>query len=175
MGRSRYRVVEQAPYFLTCTIVNWLPLFSLPEVVQIILDSLQYLQDNQRLTLHAYVIMENHLHLIATSDNLSKAIQTFKSFTARMIIDRLKADKSPWLSHLELARLPHKVDQQYQVWQDGFHPQAILSDSMLFQKLEYIHHNPVKRGYVDDPSHWRYSSDRIYHGESGLLKIEPLF
>jgi REP element-mobilizing transposase RayT len=95
MGRSRYRVVEQAPYFLTCTIVNWLPLFSLPEVVQIILDSLQYLQDNQRLTLHAYVIMENHLHLIATSDNLSKAMQTFKSFTARMIIDRLKADKSP--------------------------------------------------------------------------------
>jgi REP element-mobilizing transposase RayT len=174
MGRSRYRVLEQAPHFLTCTIVDWLPLFSQPTIAQIVIDSLLFLHNEQRLILHAYVIMENHLHLIATSQNLPKAIQTFKSFTARTIIDTLNQQNSPWLLHLKNAKQPNKVDQEYQVWQPGFHPQAIQSDTMLLQKLEYIHNNPVKRGYVDEPSHWRYSSNRLYKGQSGILPIECL-
>jgi hypothetical protein len=43
---------------------------------------------------------------------------------------------------------------------------------MMRQKIEYIHHNPVKRGYVDDDVHWRYSSARNYAGQEGLLKID---
>ncbi|TCL34896.1 hypothetical protein EV691_101338 [Azotobacter chroococcum] len=39
------------------------------------------------------------------------------------------------------------------------------------QKLDYIHHNPVRRGYVERPEHWRYSSARNYAGEPGLLEI----
>ncbi len=40
------------------------------------------------------------------------------------------------------------------------------------QKLEYIHQNPVKRGYVDVAEHWRYSSARRYAGEEGLTAID---
>ena len=43
---------------------------------------------------------------------------------------------------------------------------------MLVQKLEYIHGNPVRRGYVDDPVHWRYSSARNYAGLEGLIEVE---
>ncbi|MFG6096425.1 hypothetical protein SPB21_14290 [Leptothoe sp. ISB3NOV94-8A] len=50
----------------------------------------------------------------------------------------------------------------------------ICSDEMLRQKLDYIHNNPVKRGYVDNPAHWRYSSYRNYLGEPGLLSITPV-
>ncbi|MCC5899418.1 MAG: transposase [Phormidium sp. BM_Day4_Bin.17] len=174
MGRSRYRVLEDSPHFLTCTVVNWLPLFSQPQLVQIILDSLQFLQDKQRLTLHAYVIMENHLHLIASSENLPKAMQTFKSFTAREIIDTLVKNKSYWLSHLQRGKSPQRYNQDYQLWQEGYHPQVIQNQQILQQKVEYIHANPVRRGYVDDPSHWRYSSDRTYQGQPGLLAIEML-
>jgi hypothetical protein len=39
------------------------------------------------------------------------------------------------------------------------------------QKLDYIHHNPVKRGYVDLPEHWRYSSARNYLGQPGLIEV----
>ncbi|MEX0721109.1 MAG: hypothetical protein WD059_10605 [Balneolaceae bacterium] len=42
---------------------------------------------------------------------------------------------------------------------------------MVNQKIEYIHHNPVKRGYVDRPVHWRYSSARDYLGGDGLISI----
>jgi hypothetical protein len=82
--------------------------------------------------------------------------------------------KSYWLKRLEMAKLAHKTQQRYQVWQEGSHPQMIASEAMLRQKVEYIHQNPVKRGYVDDPAHWRYSSYRNYLGEAGLLPVTML-
>ncbi len=173
MGRSRYKVLENRPHFVTCTTVNWIPIFSYPEFAQIILNSLSFLYSQDRLILQGYVLMENHLHLIGTAENLSKEIRTFKSFTARSIIDQLKLNQSySLLNQLKSAKLPHKTDQEYQLWQEGFHPQAILSEEMLLQKLEYIHNNPVKRGYIDEPVHWRYSSYRNYQGLSGLIPIE---
>jgi len=42
---------------------------------------------------------------------------------------------------------------------------------MMLQKLEYLHNNPVKRGYVDEPVHWRYSSARNYAGKPGLVEV----
>ncbi|MEH2234457.1 MAG: transposase [Nostoc sp.] len=173
MGRSRYHVLGTQPHFLTCTVINWIPLFGKVEFTQIILDSLNFLQLQQRLTLYGYVIMENHLHLIASAASLSKEIANFKSFTARSIIDLLEKNNSNYiLNQLELYKLKHKTKQQYQLWQEGFHPQVILNEEMFRQKLDYIHNNPVRRGYVDDPAHWRYSSCRNYMGELGLLQVE---
>ncbi|QMS91693.1 transposase [Nostoc edaphicum CCNP1411] len=173
MGRSRYHVLGIQPHFLTCTVINWIPLFGKVEFTQIILDSLNFLQRQQRLTLYGYVIMENHLHVIASASSLSKEIGNFKSFTARSIIDLLEKNNSNYiLNQLELYKLKHKTKQEYQLWQEGFHPQVILDEEMFRQKLDYIHNNPVRRGYVDDPAHWRYSSYRNYIGELGLLQVE---
>ena len=84
MARSRYKIVNNDyPYFLTGTVVEWLPLFLDPVVVQIILDSFQFLQKENRLLIYSYVIMENHIHLIASSQDLSKEMSNFKSYTAR--------------------------------------------------------------------------------------------
>lgn len=58
--------------------VNWLPIFGSSLIAQIVLDSLQFLQQHERLTVYAYVILENHLHLIASADNLSKEIANFR-------------------------------------------------------------------------------------------------
>ena len=48
----------------------------------------------------------------------------------------------------------------------------IQSDAMMIAKISYIHHNPVKRGYVDEAKHWRYSSVRDYEGIDGLIEME---
>jgi hypothetical protein len=42
---------------------------------------------------------------------------------------------------------------------------------MMRQKLDYIHQNLVKRGYIDQPEHWRYSSARNYAGQEGLIEV----
>ena len=173
MTRSRYRIYEdQSPHFLTCTVVNWLPLFSSPPVVDILYSSWRFLQAQQRLTLYAYVIMENHLHWVASSPDLSKEVGDFKSFTARQIIDYLKEKNAEnMLQQLAQSKAAHKQDRDYQVWQEGSHPELIQDEAMLQQKIGYIHHNPVRRGYVDDPVHWRYSSARNYAGLPGLLEV----
>ncbi len=177
MGRSRYKIYEnQLPYFLTCTVVNWLPAFINPSIVQIILDSLCFLQKEQRLTLYAYVIMENHLHLMASADTLEKEIANFKSYTAKETIDLLKATgQRALLRQLMQHKREHKRDRRYQFWQEGSHPKLIQGEAMLRQKLDYIHDNPVRRGYVDAPEHWRFSSARNYAGERGLIEMTLAF
>ena len=68
----------------------------------------------------------------------------------------------------------HKSDRTYQVWQEGSHPEMVGNEEMFLQKLEYIHNNPVRRGYVDDSVHWRYSSAGDYAGGSGLIELAGL-
>jgi putative transposase len=175
MGRSRYRFLDHHPHFMTCTAINWIPIFSDPQHVQILLNSFHFLQHHQRILLHGYVIMENHLHFIASASDLSQQVASFKSFTARSLIDYLKQRNGQhWLSQLKSGKIIHKTDQTYQLWQEGSHPQAILDEDTLQQKLEYMHNNPVRRGYVDEPAHWRYSSSRCYLDMPGLLEIDRL-
>ena len=172
MGRDRYRILDpSAPHFVTCTVLEWLPLFAQPANAQILLNSLQFLQDEQRLTLYGYVILENHCHLLARSTDLPTTLASFKSFTAARILDRLKERHSPVLRLLAMHKARHKVDRKYQVWQEGSHPEQVEGEAMVRQKLRYIHNNPVARGYVDDPLHWRYSSARNYEGQPGLIQV----
>lgn len=177
MSRTRYRIYEnQAPHFLTCTVVDWLPLFTNSSIVDILYGSWHFLQTHERLTIYAYVIMESHLHMAAESPDLSKEIGDFKSFTARQIIDHLKEmNAQHMLQQLAQSKVIHKSSQAYQVWQEGSHPQLIQGEEMMWQKVAYIHHNPVRRGYVDDPTHWRYSSARNYEGLPGLLEVEQMW
>ena len=65
----------------------------------------------------------------------------------------------------------HKGDRTYQFWQEGVHPELIQGEVMMRQKIDYIHQNPVKRGYVDEAEQWRYSSARHYAGQQGLLEV----
>ena len=173
MGRSRYRIGDpRAPHFLTCTVLNWMPLFTRPQTVNIILDALRHRQAQNNWQVYGYVILENHMHLIVQTENLAEELPRFKSYTARTLIDYLQESHAEHLlQQLAFFRKQHKADRDYQLWEEGSHPQMIEDETVLRQKLEYIHQNPVKRGYVDDPIHWRYSSARNYAGLAGLLPV----
>jgi putative transposase len=173
MTRTRYKIYnEQQPHFLTMTVVEWLPLFMNREIVELLFNSIRFIQKERQVTLFAYVVMEHHLHVIASAPELGKTMKEFKSFTARKIIDYLQERNSiPLLEKLKRAKLKHKKESDYQLWQEGSHPEEIYSEKMLIQKIDYIHNNPVRRGYVDKPKHWRYSSARNYEGIEGLLDV----
>ena len=173
MSRSRYRFAEpNRPHFLTCTVVEWLPVFTRQEAVQILFDSWSYLQRHEGLRLYGFVVLENHLHAVAQSNDLPNTWSRFKSYTARQVIDLLKAHGTEaLLKRMLFTRKAQRDDREYQFWQEGSHPQGIDNEAMLRQKLEYIHQNPVKRGYVDEPEHWRWSSARNYAGQEGLVEV----
>lgn len=152
MGRNRYLITEpDKPHFFTCTVVEWLPVFTRPQAVAILFDSWAYLRANEEFRLYGYVVMENHIHFI---DHLRQQ-------RTELLLDQLRFTKRT-----------HKSDREYQFWQEGFHAELILSEKMMRQKLEYIHNNPVKRGYVERAEHWRYSSARNYCGQESLIEID---
>ena len=174
MTRTRYKFLskDHFPYFITATTVNWLPLFKNPVIAEIVIDSLRFMIFEGRLSLYAYVLMDNHLHLVASAENLSREIACIKSFTAQQCIDYYKEkNNSTILKQLAFYKLRHRKDRKYQFWQEGVHPKRLQDIEMMHQKIEYIHINPVRKGYVNKPELWRYSSARDYSGGIGLLDI----
>ncbi len=172
MGRSRYKITDpKLPHFVTCTVLHWIPVFTRSATVDIVLDSLHFLMADG-LKLYAYVILENHLHLVVQSERLDRDMARFKSFSAKQLIHYLDEHKvTRIIEQLAFYKKAHKDDRAYQFWQEGIHPEWIQNDEMMKQKVEYIHQNPVKRGYVDLPEHWRYSSARNYLRQDGLMEV----
>lgn len=177
MGRSRYKIYEPTyPHFITCTILHWIPIFTRIETTNIIFDSLKFLQKEDNLKIYAYVILENHLHMIVSSDDVLKTIKKFKSFTAKEILKYLQIKNvKTILEQLAFYKKAHKTQTTYQLWQEGFQPKLIKDEKMMIETIKYIHQNPVKRGYVDVAKHWRYSSARDYEDIKGLIDVERLF
>jgi hypothetical protein len=75
------------------------------------------------------------------------------------------------LQELSFYKQRHKAEQAHQLWPEGSHPQQLSMDNMVWQELAYMHNKPLRRGYVDEPIHWRYSSARNYVGLPGLLDV----
>ena len=177
MGRTRYKIYESThPHFVTCTILHWLPLFTRQESVAIIIECLKFLQKKDNLKLYAYVILENHLHMVVASDDLHKTMQSFKQYTAKQLLELLKKENAKTiLEQLAFYKKAHHKVKSYQVWEEGYQAKLILDAAMMKIKVDYIHHNPVKRGYVDEDVHWRYSSARDYMGMTGLIEIEKVW
>ena len=173
MARTRYGFAgHDQPHFLTATIIEWLPVFTRQEAVDILFDIWRYQQEHHELRLYGYVVLENHLHAVAQAPDLPKVWGQFKSFSARRIIGLLAAHRArPLLERMRFAFKAHRGDRSYQFWQEGSHPQLIETETVLRQKLEYIHQNPVRRGYVDLPEHWRWSSARDYQGILGPVAV----
>ncbi len=173
MGRSRYKIKERYyPYFITTSVVDGISLFAESELSEIVLNSLEYLQNELDITLYAYVLMHNHVHMVIEGMDLSGKLRKFKSYTARKIIDLIKErNRTLILRKLSMNKHDHHKDSEYQVWQEGFHPKQINSLEMMTQKIEYIHYNPVKAGFIDRPEDWRNSSARNYSGLEGVISV----
>ncbi len=172
MGRSRYKIINpDIPHFITCTVLHWIPVFTRPSTVEILFDSLRFLMADG-LKIYAYVILENHLHMVVQSTQLDRDIARFKSHTARNLIAYLDENNIKGiLDQLAFYKKAHKGDRAYQFWQEGVHPEGIQNEEIMRQKVNYIHENPVKRGYVDEAQHWRYSSARNYSCQPGLIDV----
>ncbi len=154
-----------AVFFVTLTVVDWIDVFSRQEYTGLLIKNLQFCQQNKGLEIYSYVVMTNHLHLVAGQQEgrLNDVLAHFKSYTAKVILDAIetnpKESRKDWLLHL--FRFNAKLKQQYQqyhFWQSTNHPIALTSPAMLMQKINYTHQNPVRAGYVLEPEYWQYSS-----------------
>ena len=123
---------QEAIYFVTFTVVNWIDLFIRDEYREIILRSLKYCQENKGLIVHAYCIMTSHVHLIVSTgkdNNLSDVIRDYKSFTSGALKKRIKEhpqeSRKEWMIWMfERAGKKNKRNQDFQLWQQHNHPRS---------------------------------------------------
>jgi REP element-mobilizing transposase RayT len=175
-----YQILDQyATYYLTLTIVDWVDVLTRRIYKDIIIDSLDYCIKSKGLKLYGYVIMSNHIHLIAGSSTgkLSDTIRDFKKFTANTIIHAINTEpesRREWMMHrFEWNASLNKRTSIHQFWTHENHAVSVFSLKFFNQKLNYIHLNPVRAGWVLLPEHYIYSSaNAIINNVPGLLPLE---
>lgn len=89
---GRYQADEHVPYFCTMTVLDWIPLFIDARYTDPVIESLCYCRRRKGLSVFGFVIMPNHMHMVAGAPDLPAVVRDFKRFTSRTIRDRLKAD-----------------------------------------------------------------------------------
>ena len=94
------------PYFITCTVVQYIDVFTRSIYADVLVNSLKYCQQHKGLEIYGYVIMPSHIHMIARHDGaqLDKIIGHFKSFTAKetikLIENSQEESRKEWLLHM---------------------------------------------------------------------------
>jgi putative transposase len=139
-------------YYLTLTVHRWYYLFDRYNRWRILADSLCYCQDHKGLELNGYVFMLNHIHLIASSKDMAGFLRDFKRFTSAKFKANLQATEP------NILKLFEDSQGQYRFWMDTNAPKKIENPGFYRQKLNYIHENPVRKGYVAKPEYWFWSS-----------------
>lgn len=181
MSIGGYKIRDkEAIHFITFAVVEWVDVFTRKAYRDIVVDSLRHCQEQKGLLLHAWVIMSNHIHLLASAkeNNLSDILRDFKKFTSKQIIATIQSNehesRKDWMFQLfEQQGEANSRNKTYQFWRQENHPKECYSPEFTVQKLNYIHNNPVEAALVDKPEDYIYSSAKAYtsNNANSLLNI----
>ena len=124
--------------------------------------------------------MSNHiLAILSTPENeLSGVVRDFKSFTSKAIVKAIHDEnesRREWMLQRLVANATRAArNESYKVWTHDNHPLQ-MQPHFIMQRVNYIHQNPVRAGWVDEPRDYLCSSARDYQDEPGLLKVERVW
>jgi putative transposase len=173
---SSYKIAGDGLFYLTFQIVGWVDIFTRKIYRNIAVDSLKYCQQHKGLRLFAFVVMSNHIHLLAQSEagDLSDIVRDFKNHTSKKFLDVVNDNvesRSDWMKIVFEYHGKFKNKQSNQIWTHENHAEHIYSDKFLKQKINYIHENPVRLGIVEKPEDYLYSSARNYADIEGVIDV----
>lgn len=174
---SRYKAYDSdKAYFITMTVIEWIDLFTRRNHRETIIETLKYCQKHKGLEIYGYVIMPSHIHMLCRMQEgfiFSDFIRDFKRHSAKQLIRNIleqPESRREWLiEKFEAAGKKHQ--QAYKIWQEGYHTIDTWSHKFIYQKLNYIHNNPVEDKIVANPEDYLYSSARNYAGLESVLDI----
>lgn len=178
MGR-KYKFYDSSNlYFVSFATVNWIDVFTRRLYSDILVESLKYCVEHKGLNLYAWCIMTNHVHLIINSDTetLSDILRDFKRHTSKSILEAIENNvqesRKEWmLFHFERAGARNSRNEKYQFWQQNNQPILLDTKEKCYQRLAYLHNNPVAAGFVEKPEDYLYSSAKNYVNLSGLIEV----
>ena len=135
--------ITEYPQYFTATNLEWKKLLKPDKYKEIIISSLRFLVSDKRIKVFAFVIMDNHIHLIwqMMGDNDPEAVQRdFLKYTAQRMKKDLQVNHPDVLEYFKV----NAKDREYQFWERNALSVELINHSIFRQKLEYIHWNPVK-------------------------------
>ena len=153
-------------YFVTTKAADHEHLFQQNIVKRMLTDSLDCMCLRKLLTLYAFVIMPNHIHLIIQSppDNpVANVIRGYKRHTADRLIRQYRAEENQKTLDI-LSAKARSSKQRHKVWENGYNAKSVFSAEFLHQKMTYIHNNPCQPRWnlVSEPVAYVWSSARFY-------------
>lgn len=158
------------PQFYTATILEWKHLLADDKHKDILINSLQFLVNDKRIILNAFVIMSNHIHLIWQPTfhfTLTDTQSSFMKYTAQQLKRSLSDGDKAMLEEFKV----NMYDRDYQIWKREPLSVELRTHDVFMQKLEYIHYNPVKAGLCINPEDYHYSSAKFYYNGIDSFKM----
>ncbi|MFZ1701128.1 MAG: transposase [Pyrinomonadaceae bacterium] len=159
-------------YFITSVTHNRLPVFRTDKLKQILAQAFDEARRSSGISLFTYAIMYDHYHIVTGNErNQSDTLRYFNGISARRVIGYLK-DNDLKASLDKLRTETKKREYKHSLWEHHSNTFEIKTETVLMQKVNYIHFNPVQDGLADKPEEYLYSSARIW--TSCPIEDEPL-
>jgi len=177
MGRrGRNNLVEERFFFVTTTVVRYLPVFTKPLYCDILVNNIKYYKEKFHFEVLGYVIMPSHFHWIVEVNpeygTISDIMRDIKKFTAWQIFDELDRQKERKYNKIFEKEAFGYKNQERKFWMKRFDDEVIRNQRMFWAKLNYIHKNPVEAGFVIRPEAYWYSSARNYaYNDHRILEV----
>ena len=168
---------QEGLYYLTFQVVDWIDVFTGQVYLDIIIESLNNAINNKSLEIFAFVIMSNHVHLIAQSNTgkISSTIRDIKKYTSKKIIETILSipeSRKDWmLNQSNFNARQHSKNKSYHVWTHENHAVYLYGPKFIREKIAYLHQNPIRAGIVEKSEDYLYSSARWYAGLDCLLAV----
>jgi REP-associated tyrosine transposase len=151
-------------HFITCSCYRRRSLLGTARRRDLFLKVLEQTRHRYQFVVVGYVVMPEHFHLLMSEPDKgdpSVVMKVLKQRFARLVRKRRRTGQ------LELW-----ADEDEHVWQKRFYDFNVWTERKRVEKLRYMHRNPVKRGLVESPEQWAWSSFRAYaYGEKGTLRV----
>lgn len=170
-------------YFVSFAVIDWLEVFLKDEYKDILINSLTYCQLNKGMEIAAWCIMTDHVHLVFRSidkEHPAKLLGDFKRFTSKAIVKAIQKNPNEHRKEFLLKKFKDAADRsskvnKFKFWQHDNQPIELWSNKVIWEKINYVHQNPVKAGLVFKPEQYKYSSAIDYADGKGLLNDIVVF
>jgi putative transposase len=159
-------------HFLTFSCYQRRPLLETPHSRSAFVCELDRARNESRFRLLGYVVMPEHVHLLISEPLVgtpSTALHQLKFRVAKQLLPPKKRGRNGQID-LPSAKGPERPRS---FWQARFYDFNVYSEGKRKEKLNYMHANPVKRGLVENPKDWAWSSRSFYFGKGEpLIRID---
>ena len=169
-------------HFITSSCFRRLQFFRHESVKQAFIDAMKLSREKFAIRWLGYVIMPEHVHLLvlpqqpgaAEPTPISAVLNHLKGASGRQGKHELR---DIWRHRRSLGTRPLDAwatgDEPKPLWKPRGYDFNVVDEMKVIEKLDYMHANPIRRGLVDRPEQWRWSSHRFYElGDRSLIAMD---